>query len=174
MPDSFKRRFIKQLIIASASVAFVAVIIILLNFDLNKRMSRIEARKAQALLQSQSILILSDLKKEAVLARADYELLENALPTRDKLIALPRELETLAKAHNIDLGFSFGSETPSSEGQPGSIRFTMSLGGGIDDLLDFMKAFEANAYFINLSSVDLAKKEESRFSLGTTGEIFTR
>lgn len=174
MPDSFKRRFIKQLIIGTISVTVVAVIIIVLNFDINKRAERIEVRKLESLVQSQAILILSDLKKEAVLAQTDYALLESALPTRDQLISLPRELEQIAKAGNVDLGFAFGNETPSTDSQPGSIRFTMSLGGGINDLLNFMKVFEGHKYFIHLASVDMSKKEGSRFTLGTTGEIFTR
>ncbi|MDO8602145.1 MAG: hypothetical protein Q7R62_03445 [bacterium] len=174
MPDSFKRRLMKELIIAFIGIALVIVIIIVLNFDINKRMDRIGERKSKAMLQAQSILILSELKKEAIQAKTDYILLQNALPTRDQLISLPRELEQIAKANNVELGFAFGNETPSTESQPGSIRFTISLGGGLDDLLDFMKAFEAHPYFINFSSVDLSKKEGSRFALGTTGEIFTR
>ena len=174
MPDSFKRRLIKQLIIAFASIALIVAIIIGLNIDINKRAKSIEEKKREALMQTQAMLILSDLKKEAVLARADYMLLETALPNRDQLIALPRELEQLAKRLSVDLGFSFGNETASTESQPGSIRFTMSLGGTIEGLLDFLKAFETNKYFINLSSVDLAKRENNRYSLGTTGEIFIR
>jgi len=174
MPDSFKKRLIKQFIIACSGITLIAVIIIVLNFDINKRIERIETRKREVIIQSQAILILSDLKKEALRARSDQALLESALPTRDQLISFPRELEQLAKANSVDLGFAFGSETPSTESQPGSIKFTMSLGGSIDGLLDFLKALETNKYFINLSSVDLAKREGSRFALGTTGEIFTR
>jgi Tfp pilus assembly protein PilO len=174
MPDSFKRRLIRQLIVAFSCVIFIALIIIVLNIDINKRTARIEERKLQVLMQAQSILVLSDLKKEAIQAQSDLALLQSALPTRDQLISLPRELEQLAKTHTVDLGFSFGSESPSTETQPGSIRFTMSLGGSLDDLLNFMRAFETNKYFINLSSVDLSRREGTRFSLGTSGEIFTR
>ena len=174
MPDSFKRRLIKQFVFALASIALVIVIIIVLNFDINKRVLRIEQKKSETLMQTQAMLILGDLKKEAVQARLDAALLESALPTRDQLISLPRELEQLAKSHGVDLGFSFGSETASAGSQPGSIRFTMSLGGTLDGLLDFLKAFEGNKYFINLSSVDLSKRENSRYTLGTSGEIFTR
>lgn len=174
MPDSYRRRFIKQLIIALVGIVIIATIIIILNSDINKRMQRIELRQKESLLQTQAILILSELKKESEIAKTNYALIETALPTRDQLISLPRELEQLAKKTSVDLGFSFGSETPSTDSQPGSIRFTMSLGGAMNDLLNFLKVFETNKYYINLSSVDISKKEGDRFSLGTTGEIFTR
>jgi hypothetical protein len=174
MPDSFKKRFLKQLLIALGVITVIAVIIIVLNIDINKRMTRIEARKRERAMQAEAILILSDLKKESERARAHYPVLESLLPTRDQLISFPRELEQLAKLHTIDLGFSFGSEAASTEDQPGVIRFTMSLGGTLDNLLNFLKAFESHKYFINLASVDLAKREGTRFALGTSGEIFTR
>ncbi len=174
MPDSFKRRLMKQLLSATISIVVVAVIIIVLNFDINKRMRRIEARRDETIIRSQSMLIFSDLQKEALQARSDYALLEAALPNRDQLIGFPRELEKRAKEHAIDLGFSFGNETPSVVGQPGSIRFTMSLGGEFDNILAFMKAFEAHPYFTSLSSVDLVRAENARYTLGTSGEIFTR
>lgn len=174
MPDSFKRRLLKHLGIASAFIVIIVAIIIVLNFDINKRMKRIETRKLEAAAQAQAIFVLSDLKKESIGAKSDYALLQAALPDRDQLISFPRELDQLAKLYKVDLGFAFGNETPSTDSQPGSIRFTLSLGGTLDDLIDFMKKFESNAYFISLSSVDLSKKEGSRFALGTSGEIFTR
>lgn len=174
MQDSFKKRLIRQLIITGISIILVVAIIIVLNIDINKRAKRIEERKQEAFMQTQIVLAFSSLKKEAELARGDLALLEAALPNRDELISLPRGLEVIAKKHEIDLGFSFGTEVAATETQPGSIRFTMSLGGGFDNLLRFMKDFELNPYYISLNSVDLVKREGSRFSLGTTGEIFTR
>lgn len=174
MPDSFKRRIIKQLIIAISAIALIAVIIIVLNVDINKRVKVIEDRRRNAIMQAQAIRVLSELKKDAPRARLDYALLQGALPDRDQLISFPRELEQLAKASGVDLGFSFGSEAPSTDTQPGNIRFTMSLSGTLESLLSFLKVFENHRYFINLSSVDLTKREESRFALTTSGEVFTR
>lgn len=174
MPDSFKRRFIKHLIVAFSIIATIALVIIVLNIDINKRVSRIEGRKRDGLMQTQGILILSELKEESLRAKGDYALAQAALPTRDQLISFPRELEQAAKKGGVGLGFSFGNETASTDSQPGSIRFTMTLSGAMDNLLVFLKSLETNTYFINLSSVDVTKKEGGSFSLVTTGEIFTR
>ncbi len=174
MRDAFHRRLIKRFIIATLIVALIATVIILLNFDINKRVARIEEHKREIAMQNEAIIILSGLKQEAQKVRQYQDTLASLLPNRDQLISFPRELEKLAKQYEIDLGFAFGNETPSTESQPGVIRFTLSLGGSMNGMLDFLKAFEAHKYYLNLSSVDLSKKEGGRFSLVTGGEIYTR
>ncbi len=173
--QGFKKKLLTHVGIALAIIGLLALFIVLLNGDINKRVVAIQTAKDETVLRAQTIELLtganSDLKKaDALLAN-----LQNLLPNKDQLINFPRELETTAKQYAVDVGFSFGPESVAKDNLPGSISFTMTAAGDFDNIVDFLKSVEQHKYLISLDSIDVHRSgKDNVFSLLTSGLIYTK
>ena len=172
--DGFKKALFKHIGIALGIIIILALFIVALNGDINSRAAAINAAHDELALRAKTIDLLtgsnSDLKK------ADELLLnlQGLLPNKDQLIDFPRELQRTAKSYAVEVGFSFGAERTSTPEAPGAIRFTMTIAGTYDDVVDFLKFVEGHKYLISLDSIDIRRSNKETFSLLTSGEIYTK
>lgn len=172
--EGFKKKLLTHVAISLGIIALLALFIVLLNGDINDRVTKIQKAKNEISLRTQTIELLtgtnSDLKKaDALLAN-----LKDILPNKDQLIDLPRELQRTAKTFVVDLGFSFGPELAAAAGKPGTIKFTMTAAGTYDNIVDFLTSVESHRYLISLDSVDVHRSGKTNFSLLTSGQIYTK
>ena len=173
MVAGFKKRLLIKSGIAAAIILALAIFIILLNTDINKHIDEIIAANQEFALRSQTFNLLSSSNTDLKRAQPLLETLQTILPSKDQLITFPDELQKSANGYGVSVGFSFGSETPSTATQPGNIKFTMTLAGSFTDIVQYLKFIEGHRYFIRLDSVDI-RRETINFSLLTGGVIFTK
>ncbi len=172
--QGFKRKLFTHVGIAAGIIAILALFIFLLNHDINARVAKIEGFKKEVALRAQTIELLTGANSD--LKRADALMLHmrNLLPNKDQLIDFPRELQRAAKNYAVDVGFSFGAESPASEKGPGIIKFTLTASGAYDNIVDFLKIIETHRYLISLDSVDVHRSSKEDYSLLTSGQIYTK
>lgn len=171
---SFRKKLLIRLGAALAIILGLLTFIMVLNSDLNKRLSRLNDYKAELQSREAAIGLLTQLKSDAERAEPFFSVLKNSLPSRDDLVLFPRELERFAKQYEVDFGFSFGEEAVGSASSPSAVKFTIVLEGQYDNLLAFLKAVEQSRYYIRLSSIDISRKEEGKFGLISSGEVYIR
>lgn len=172
--DGFKKQLLRQIVIASSILLILALFIILLNWDINKRAASIEESKIALELEARTVQLLGgasgDLKKvEPMLAE-----LRSLLPAKDDLINLPRELERVGKQYAVTVGFGFSTEEPATEKLAGTISFKLTVSGSYDDIVDFLKYIEAHRYIISLYDTKVDMVKTGFYSLFTTGQIYVK
>ena len=172
--DKFKKKLLIRVSIAAGIVAVFALFIILLNADINKRLVRIKEYKTELAIRTQTLAILAELQQEAKRAEPLMQELQSALPSRDELISLPRELEKIAKRNKVDFGFVFGQENPAQGNQAGTVRFTMTLAGTYQNLVLFLRELESSPYVVSIASIDVSRREKDTFAFATGGTIAIR
>ncbi|MDP3881127.1 MAG: hypothetical protein Q8Q32_03045 [bacterium] len=177
----FSWRVIKSGLISAGVILAITLFVVLLNIDISKRTDKIEAIRERSETFGVSVAEFEELKSEKTLAQKALEFADNALPDRDQLATFPREMEKLAGEYDLGLGFAFGNETIATEGSVGSIVYDLTASGKFDDLIAFLKEFEAHPYYMSMSSFNIAKSvnndpsvSSNIFVLKTQGEIFTR
>jgi Tfp pilus assembly protein PilO len=172
--SDFQKKLFTHVSVAVGIVALLFLFLFLLNKDIAARAERIEVSKGEVALRMKTIELLtganSDLKRaEPLLAN-----LQTFLPNKDQLINFPRELQRAAKVYAVDVGFTFGAERPALPQVPGGIKFTMTISGTYDNVVDFLRTVEEHKYIVSLDSVDVQRSAKDTFSLLTSGEIFIR
>ncbi len=172
--NNFKKKLLIQAIILGAGVFLLALLIILLNADINKRAEKIVQYKRELEIRNQTIALLTNSNADFERAQPMETVLSDLLPSKDQLINFPKELDTLARGYSIQIGFSFGTENASTETDPGLIRYTMALTGFYQDIVDFLKELEGHPYFITMDSIDVKLITGTTYSLITSGTIFTK
>ena len=172
--DGFKKKLFKQLGIALGIIIVLSLFIFALSKDINSRADSITESHNELELRARTIDLLTGANGD--LKKADDLLvkLQGLLPNKDQLIDFPRQLQSNAKLYAVDVGFSFGAERTATAKAPGAIRFTMTVAGTYDDVVDFMKYIEGHKYLINLDSIDVRRSTKDNFSLLTSGEIYTK
>jgi len=172
--NAYKKQLVKKIGIAVGVIVLLALFIMLLNMDINKRIAAVTEAKTAIALRNQAIELLtganSDLKKAEPLMVE----LQSFLPAKDELINFPRELQRIGQQYLVDVGFSFGTEELGKDGKAGNIKFTLTIDGTYDSIVDFLKYVEGHKYLISLDSVDLRSSGRDNFSLFTSGQIYTK
>lgn len=174
-------RVFKSSLIGGAVIFGITLVIVFLNLDISRRTGKIEAIRDRSEVFRVSISEYEELKSNYDLSLKAFEIADASLPSRDQLATLPREMERLGEEYGLGLGFAFGTESVVGEGEVGSIIYDLTASGNFEDLLAFLKAFEAHPYYMSMRSFNLAKSVNlnpniggDSFVLRTQGEIFTR
>ena len=144
-----------------------------MNSDITSRVVAIQKLKQEVAFRTQAIESLVVLKEESQKAERNSDLLKNILPTSDALINFRREINLLAAQNKIDLGFTFGVDSPATDVQPGFINFQMTPSGQLQNFINFLKNIEQGAYFVELNSLDINRTGKT-FAGAITGRIFSR
>lgn len=170
----YYKRLIVQLAVALGAIFLLLTSIIILNMRANGQVRSITDQKKQIALRNRTIELLaggnSDLKRaEPLLAQ-----LQNVLPKKDELIGFSREIKSLAKEMNLEIGFSFGSEQAGSDQDPGSVNFSLSVTGTYAAVTSFLERLEMHPYLIRIDGVALSYQLGTRYNLTTNGVIYTK
>lgn len=154
--DDFKKQLIIKLSIALGIISVFSVALVLMGRDIGKRAQAIRDQRIEIANRNQSLSVIANLQKDFNDAQKYTSILENALPTSNQLFDFPKELEFLAKKQNMGFGFSFGSETPPSESQPGSAAFVLTIQGTRAQIINFIKTLEEIRFLVNIGSIDIS------------------
>ncbi len=126
--------------------------------------------------RSSSLQLYSSLRTQYDSKGKKYlNVLQNIVPTRDQLIDLRQEFQSLAARENLDFGFTFfpGDETTAASGELGAIKFNLNLKGGLDELLNFIHSLEKFRYLITLESFTM-NRQGSSIQMAIKGQVYFR
>lgn len=141
-------------------------VVLYLGLDVQKKADTIAEAQGQILAHISQVSDLSKLKSQEREAQIDLLKLNSALPQRDSLFGVSKDLGTFARARNLTFGSKFGEEVAPKDGKPGFIRVEMNVAGSYDNIIGFLKDIETSSYFINPFSLDLTQQ-----GAGYTGVI---
>lgn len=157
--------------ITGGVVIFIMAVIIYLGFDVRKKADAIAEFQSQILSHISQVSDLSKLKSQEREAQIALLKLNSALPQRDSLFGVSKDLGTFATARNLAFGSKFGEEVEPKEDKPGFIRVEMNVTGTYDNIIGFLKDIETSSYFINPFSLDLTK-QGTTYTGAINSEIF--
>jgi Tfp pilus assembly protein PilO len=153
--------------------AFILMIsLFFLNFDIKNRANRIKTLRQELNTYLQSIANLASLRQDFSKAQSYFASLDMILPTRDRLVNFPKDINLIARQNKIDLSLNFGQETLKTANEPGKTGFTISAQGTLDNLLNFLKNLENSLYLTNLTMLDFTR-EGDKFKALITGQVFS-
>jgi len=171
MQRSFKFRLITTLSITLGVLLIIAIVVIYLGLDISAKADFVSDTQARLFARVVNISNLTKLKEQERTADAALFKLNNALPKRDSLFSVSRDLSDFARSRNLSFGSKFGEEVAPREDKPGFIRLDMNVSGSYADLVAFIKDIEASSYFINLLNFDIVR-QGAKFSAVINGEVF--
>ncbi len=171
----FHKKLIKRLSISLGIIVILGSLLWGLAKDIQNQARKVVTQRMEILRQSQSLSSLASFKKQFEKAQTLFSILENALPEKDRLLQLSRELEELARQNEVGFSFSFGSEKAGTRTVPGEIEFVMSLSGVFRKILDFLVSLENSNFPISLDSLSFSRDIGSgRITMTIKGRIFFR
>ncbi len=158
MQSTFKSKLIYSLSITGGIVIFVLAIVLYLGLDIRKKADTIAGIQNQTLSYISKVNDLGKLKNQQKEAQSDLLKLNGALPKRDSLFEVSKNLDVFARARSLAFGYKFGEEVKFKDGNPGFVKVEMNVSGSYDNIINFLKDVENSKYFINSSSLDLTQQ----------------
>ena len=173
MSNDFQKWLIWNVGGSTAAIAVLVILLLLLGSDISKRASAIRNERQGSAFRLQAVESLVLLRSGAGQAEKQKIILEDSLPDKDQLVGFSKQLESIAKNHQLGFGFSFESETAGSETAPGTNNFTMTLGGAYQNFLRFLKAVEDSKYFVAFDFFDINLKDKE-YQIIIKGRVFSQ
>lgn len=171
MQRSFKFRIIFNLSLIIGSLLIIAIVVIYLGFDISDKADFIYETQTKLFKRVIGISNLTKLKEQEKVADVALFKLNSALPNRDTLFSVNRDVGDFARSRSLSFGSKFGEEVSPKDDKPGFIRLEMNTSGTYPDLVAFIKDTEASNYFINLLSFDIVR-QETKFNAILNSELF--
>tara|TARA_Y100000310_G_C20652152_1_gene800028 strand:- start:689 stop:1210 length:522 start_codon:yes stop_codon:yes gene_type:complete len=173
MPKDFKRVMSVSLSVLAVVVIVLLGLVALLRADINRRTDKVLELKDKAALRYKAIEALASLQRDSEKARVERLSLITILPISDKLINFPRDISSLAKKHNVEIGFSFGEEISGTETDPGYLSFSMTANASFINWLNFISSIERGSYIVSFDSFNLVG-DEKNFKSIIDGKVFSQ
>lgn len=173
MKDFFKRKILINVGVALGIILVLGAANFVIGADVGRRAAAIQKLREELAFRNQAVESLVTLKVESERAQKYLPVLRSILPSSDGLINFSREMKSLAAAKKVDLGFAFrGESAPAGNLAATDFRMSASAASFVN-ILDFIKAVEGSAYFINIASMDFSLSAKSvKAELG--GRVFSK
>ncbi len=169
---NFRKRL---LVIITVPLGVCLTLILALFFvgsDMSKKTSQIEKLRGDLLFQTGLTDSLAILNQQAETAKSYEATLQNILPSRDQLIAFPKNIVSIAKQNKFNLNTTLGQGEYQDSEELQQTNFTISGQGSFEGFVVFLKTLENGQYFIKFKTIDIAKQEKD-FGLLMTGGVFS-
>lgn len=173
MSKEFRTWLLIQGGVIAGVLLFLAGMLWYVRADIGSRAEGIRAKQAQFAIAVRAVSARATLRQGREAAGPFLEEMGRVLPLRDQLIAFPRDLERLARARTVDVGFSFGAETPATAGTAGRIAFPLTVSGPLERVLRFLEDLERLPLIVALRGIELSGSG-SAYSLTSGGAVFFR
>ena len=97
----------------------------------------------------------------------------NILPTKDEILIVVGNIELLIANLDLKQSFAFGAEHDDKNSGTSSIGFSLTLSGGLDHFLQYLKKIENFPQFIQFGSVEITKTEKG-YQINSAGRIYKK
>ncbi len=117
---------------------------------------------------------LAGLKKDQQAAEGYQRIMDLLLPPQEKLLDLPRDVESVGRLHQVGALLTFtGADESGANTSP--LGFTITATGSGQHLIDFLKELEVNhsKYTIAIDSIDITGGDPQTQQLLATGRVFS-
>ena len=170
-----KKPAAREMLIAVAIIFALLATLAFLGFRISKLTATISRNIQEVLDRSASIKLLSVLEGQYASKGERYlQILENVIPSKDALIDLQKEFQSLAAQENVSFGFTFLGETPKSQSSLGTVTYRLNVqGGNLDALFRFMKRMAGFRYLNSFTNVAV-NKPDSNFQMVLSGQAYFR
>jgi hypothetical protein len=172
---NYKNIFIKKIGIGFIiSLALIAAII-LVQKDINARVSKIIEIKKEIKNSAASFSTLSVLSAQENKAKEYENQINYYYINKDQLfLGFFKDLSLIAGQNNITPQLTFGVETPSTDLVPRSMAISLSLSGkeALDSFKNFLTLLENSVYFVRFDSIDL-NQSSNGFNANLSGQVFS-
>lgn len=174
-PKKHYRKILLNFLISILIIGALLGILALFNLNLGKTSAKINSLSNNLFSRSSSIQGTSELKSQYNAYGESYlNVLYNVVPQKDELINFPKEIQTLASAFDLSLGFSYVGESAVTDEAPGSVSFQISVEGPeMASIIEFIKEFENFRYFTQLESFAVGPSN-ANIKANIRGKVFFR
>ncbi len=169
----FKKALVRNISWSAAVLILMIAFLIFLGMDVSDRVALIKSQRQDLLLRLHAFDSLAALRSDVGRAEELSISLENSLPARDQLINFSNALEEIATDNGLEFGFSFESESASTETTPGINNFTITSQGTYANFVRFLNEVEDSRYFVGFSLIDLTSRN-GEFAITMKGRVFSR
>ena len=100
--------------------------------------------------------------------------IENILPSRDELVNFSRDLSAAAGQNSVSFTSKFSGENLIGKISADDLKWIgvdFTLGGGFDNIVNFLKTVENSRYSIKLNALDLSRRDNDYRGL-LNGKVF--
>lgn len=173
--DSFKKQLLIQLSVGLIILAAVTVGLFFFGGNIKDYSERIKIARQDLVSRSLSLSSLAALRIQYNTKGRDYlGFLQSYVPSRDQLINLSRDVQTLASGVS-SFGFSFSGENEPTDGVLGVINFTANLRATIPQLISFLDNVGRFKYFMTVDNFSLTGVTDGGiFQVPVRGRVFFR
>jgi len=159
--------FRKQIMSIGIAIGIISVIFwgftFLLRANLSHQLVLISdlAQKRETYVASSQGL--SVLLKDWSVAQQYAQRVQNLVPKKDDLVLLSKQLESRARQKQISFSFSFNSEgeEKTQHQDVGSIGFSTTMEGSIQNILSFLQDLEKTYYALQIKSFDISHNQSN-------------
>ncbi len=169
----FHKKVTVKLSISLGIIAVLVLGIIFFGFRVDSLSEKVITTRQELGERSRSLQSLASLRSDYSTKGQSYlNVLYNVIPEKDELIDLSKNFQVIAQEGQLDYGFTFLGENPPIAENLGSVKFSLSLGGSLNELLSFLKNLENFRYLISLENVSLNRADRMRMNI--RGDVFYR
>jgi Tfp pilus assembly protein PilO len=171
---NFRKRLLTDLSIALIILVAFLGGIVFFRASIKKTTEKIVNLRKALVEKTSAIGSLVNLRQQSVAAQGYLNFLYSIVPTKDQLIDLPRDFQSLASQEKLGLGFSFGGENAPAPPNLGSVSFKLSIrGSSFDQLFRFIQRLQNFKYLSSIDNLSI-RKLDSELEMEITGRVFFR
>ncbi|MBI5306272.1 type 4a pilus biogenesis protein PilO [Candidatus Wolfebacteria bacterium] len=159
-----------KIAVGLALILFLVSALVVIGFDINKKISQITDLRQKISSRSQIVKNLSLLRFDFNKFEASKNILEGLLINKDKLIEFLKDLSALNSQTNVSFSSSFTGEELDDNGL-GHFNLAMVGDAGFDNFIKFVKYLENGNFFLQFDNLDIAGKDNN-FKISLNGKIF--
>lgn len=165
------KQLVKIIIVGFSSVAVLAGALAFVSFDISRRVGEVKELQEKLSVHSQTNEILADIRSDLNRFQPYLPALENALASKNQLINLPRELNSMAIQNSVNVSARFVDEGSDSSTGLSWLGLSMAGEGKFDNLIEFLQTLENSRYFVKLSKLDF-NRDKDGFKTTFSGQAF--
>ncbi len=172
--DSFYKKLVWQIGSAGAIIIFLWGGVYFFRVRITDYANKVSVGRIALIQNTINIESFAFLKAQYTnKGRQDMNTLLAFVPQRDQLINLVGEFKAIADKVRVRSSLQFSGETPATDEAFGSLKFTLSLQGTTDDLLQFMQSLEHFHYLRSIEGFTLTRNDP-KSELSLRGQIYFR
>jgi len=120
----------------------------------------------------------SRIAEESNLLRSDIDKikpylfeLNNAVQTKDQLVNFNKDIKIIANQNQVSVVSNFSDEKESVKSGLKEIGVSVNANGGLENLINFLKALEKSNYSVKLNTLDFSQSDKE-YKAVFNGEVF--
>ncbi|MEX1014285.1 MAG: hypothetical protein WDZ80_03955 [Candidatus Paceibacterota bacterium] len=174
-----KSKFTKKLLIeigVMTAILFPLFLgIVFFKSQISNAVEKVNQGKTEVQQKTRSLNELVILRNQYNSFARDYlSVIYNIIPSRDDLIDLSQEFESIANNSNVGFGFSFLGETDNALGELGYINFRLTISGNsINEVTELIEEIEEFRYLTIIDRVSIQERK-NEIQSNVEGRVFYR